>query len=73
MDLQIKGKVAIVTGASTGIGEAVAREFAKNDVKVILTARGAESLDRAVNAIRSETGAEIEGIPADVAEPNTPA
>lgn len=73
MDLQIKGKVAIVTGASTGIGEAVAREFAKNDVKVILTARGAERLDRAVNAIRSETGAEIEGIPADVAEPNTPA
>lgn len=72
MDLQIKDKVAIVTGASTGIGEAIAREFAGNGVKVLLTARGADRLMKTVESIRTDTGAEVEGDPADVADPGVP-
>lgn len=72
MDLEIKNKVAIVTGASTGIGEAVAREFAENGVKLILTARGEDRLQEAVKKIRTETKADIEGIAADVASPEAP-
>lgn len=40
------GKVAIVTGASSGIGEAVARALAENGAKVVLAARRKESLDK---------------------------
>ena len=72
MDLEIKNKVAIVTGASTGIGEAVAREFAENGVKLILTARGEERLQEAVEKIQGDTGAEVKGIAADVASPEVP-
>jgi len=39
---QFIGKVAIVTGASSGIGEAVAREFAANGCRVTLAARSEE-------------------------------
>ncbi|MCR5355623.1 MAG: SDR family NAD(P)-dependent oxidoreductase, partial [Lachnospiraceae bacterium] len=35
----VKGKVAIVTGASRGIGEAIARVYAENGMKVVLAAR----------------------------------
>ena len=52
MDLRIKNKVAIVTGSSTGIGKATARELAKNGAKIILTARGQDRLDNAVNELK---------------------
>jgi len=39
-----KGRVVIVTGASSGIGEATAREFAKQGSKVVLAARSAFGL-----------------------------
>jgi short-subunit dehydrogenase len=42
----IKGKVAIVTGASEGIGEAVARELAKQGAKVVLAARNKYKLEK---------------------------
>lgn len=41
-----RDKVVIVTGASSGIGEAVAREFAKNGSKVVLAARSEDNLSR---------------------------
>lgn len=51
-----KDKVVIVTGASSGIGEATAREFARKGSKVVLAARSEEKLARIVNEIRINNG-----------------
>ncbi len=66
MDLKINGKVAIVTGASAGVGEAIAREFAAAGVKLVLTARGADRLNATSQKLRDETGADIVAVPLDV-------
>lgn len=52
MDLGIKGKVALVTGASQGLGFAVAEELAKEGCRVAMMARHKKKLDEAVSAIR---------------------
>ena len=44
--MELKGKVAIITGASGGIGEAVVRDLDKAGVKMVLTARSQEKLDK---------------------------
>jgi NAD(P)-dependent dehydrogenase (short-subunit alcohol dehydrogenase family) len=48
MDLQLKGKVVFIAGASKGIGLGMARAFAKEGAKVALTARGEAGLDAAL-------------------------
>jgi NAD(P)-dependent dehydrogenase (short-subunit alcohol dehydrogenase family) len=50
------GRVAIVTGGATGIGNAVAREIAKLGARVVLASRKEENLGKAVEQIRSDTG-----------------
>ena len=45
MDLELGGKVAIVTGGSRGIGKAIARELALEGVDIALVARGREALE----------------------------
>jgi NADP-dependent 3-hydroxy acid dehydrogenase YdfG len=52
-------KVVIVTGASSGIGEATATEFAKNGSKVVLAARSAERLSEIVREINADGGEAI--------------
>ncbi|MCL1650590.1 SDR family oxidoreductase [Elizabethkingia anophelis] len=49
----LKGKVVAVTGASEGIGKAIAIELAKNSVKVVLGARNSEQLEKVVEEIKS--------------------
>jgi short-subunit dehydrogenase len=49
-----KDKIVIITGASSGIGEAIAREFAGNGSKVVLAARSEEKLLKIVNEITRE-------------------
>ena len=68
MDLHIKNKVALVTGASQGIGRAVAVGLAREGARVVLSARGKAGLDGAVEAVRL-AGGEAFGAPADVSEP----
>lgn len=54
MERLFRNKVVIVTGASSGIGEAIAREFAANGSKVVLAARSEEKLVAIVNEIKSQ-------------------
>jgi len=56
MDLGIAGRVALVTGGSSGIGRCVAEELARNGCKVLIVARGQERLNATVEAIRAEGG-----------------
>lgn len=61
----LEGKVAIITGASYGMGQSMAELFAEEGASVVLTARGREKLDQVVEGIRAKGGKAI-GITADV-------
>jgi NAD(P)-dependent dehydrogenase (short-subunit alcohol dehydrogenase family) len=52
----LEGKVAIVTGASRGIGEAIAKTFADNGAKLVLSSRKQEALDSVAASIKDAGG-----------------
>jgi NAD(P)-dependent dehydrogenase (short-subunit alcohol dehydrogenase family) len=52
--MRLEGKLAIVTGASRGIGAAVATAFAREGARVVLTARKAEGVGKVADAINAE-------------------
>lgn len=64
----LKGKIAIITGASYGMGRTMAELFAGEGAALTLVARGGEKLDEVVKAIREKGGRAI-GIAADVRSP----
>jgi 3-oxoacyl-[acyl-carrier protein] reductase len=66
MELGLRGRTAVITGGSTGIGKAAARNLAVEGVNLVLLARGKENLDKAANEIASESTVEILTIPTDV-------
>ena len=66
MDLGLKGKTALVTGASEGIGMAIARTLAEEGVGVAICARTETTLRETAAAIARATGMEIVPIPADL-------
>lgn len=65
MDLGLKGRTAIVGGASMGIGYGIARTLAREGARVVITARREAGLIKAAEALRAETGADIRPITAD--------
>jgi len=66
MELGIAGKIALVTGASEGIGEGVARALAAEGARVAICARTPSTLEATAARIAKETGAEIVALPADL-------
>ena len=65
MDLGLKGKVAIVGGASMGIGYGIARALASEGCVVAITARREADLHAAAERLRTETGGDVLAIQAD--------
>ncbi len=66
MDLQLNGKVALVTAASRGLGRAVALRLAQEGAETVICARSSDALFRTAAEIRSATQRECLAIQADV-------
>jgi 3-oxoacyl-[acyl-carrier protein] reductase len=66
MDLNLKDKIACITGGSRGIGLATAIAFANEGVKVLICGRDTARLEEAVECVRKATGVTIDAVQADV-------
>jgi 3-oxoacyl-[acyl-carrier protein] reductase len=69
MHIDLSGRVAVVSGASAGLGRAIAQGFAEAGADVIIGSRREEAIDRAADEIAASTGREAIGVVADVARP----
>ena len=68
MDLKLKGRHALVTGSSAGIGYAIAKGLAAEGASVTLTGRSQASVDAALERLHSDApGAQVDGVAADCA------
>jgi 3-oxoacyl-[acyl-carrier protein] reductase len=65
MELELKGKVVLVTGSSKGIGRSIAAAFAREGCKVVINGRNQKELDAAAAGMRDSAG-EIHSVVADV-------
>lgn len=65
---RLDGKVAIVTGASRGIGAATASALAEVGCDLVVSARSADVLGDFATSVRSATGRRVEEVPADLSE-----
>lgn len=68
MDLGIKGRDALICGASKGLGRGCAMALAREGANVTIVARGAEELERTAQAIRSATKAKVTAVTADITD-----
>ncbi len=70
MDLQLKGKVAVVSGASKGMGKAISLALAAEGCRVCMVARTEAALEEAASELRSRTSAEAFTVAGDVSDPS---
>ena len=65
---ELKGRWAVVTGASSGIGEALARALARRGMHLLVTARRADRLERLAAELTAAHGVQVEPLPLDLSE-----
>ncbi len=70
MDLGLKGRVALVAGASMGIGYAIAEALAFEGARIVLASRSEERIHAAALRVQKVTGGEARGIALDVRDPD---
>ena len=68
---RLEGKVAVVTGANSGVGAAIARLFAAEGANVVMAARRKEALDEVANEINHAGGRTL-AVPCDISKPEDP-
>jgi NAD(P)-dependent dehydrogenase (short-subunit alcohol dehydrogenase family) len=68
MDLHLAGRTALITGASKGIGLAVAQSFASEGVNLVLSARSKELLDQNAAELRSKYKIKVDVVAADLSD-----
>jgi 3-oxoacyl-[acyl-carrier protein] reductase len=68
MDLGIKGRAALVTGASRGIGRETARQFLEEGVRVMICGRHAETLEKTRAELAQASGGEVHATVADMTQ-----
>ena len=66
MDLQLQQKIALVTGSTAGIGNAIATSLAREGATVIVNGRQQAAVDAAVASMKSQTGGEVIGFAGDL-------
>ena len=71
MDLGLKGKIALVTGASRGLGYATAHGIASEGCKVAINSRTSENVSSAAKKLEEETGSQVLPLAGDVTDPAT--
>jgi short-subunit dehydrogenase len=69
--MSFKEKAVWITGASSGIGEALAHEFARNSARLIISSRRKEELERVKSACQALGATSVEILPLDLAQVNT--
>jgi len=69
MELGLKGKIALVTGASKGIGAAIAMELGREGCSLAICSRTASELEAKADELRAETGVEVLAVPCDLSKP----
>ncbi|WP_254512908.1 SDR family NAD(P)-dependent oxidoreductase [Anatilimnocola floriformis] len=64
-----QGRTALVTGASSGIGQAFARELARRGMSLILVARDEQALEQLATELRSQHSTKVDVLPTDLSQP----
>jgi 3-oxoacyl-[acyl-carrier protein] reductase len=67
MTKRLSGKVAIITGASKGIGKSIARAYAREGASLVLTARTQSTLDLTTDELKRDFGCRVLSVPGNVA------
>ncbi|MBH52237.1 MAG: short-chain dehydrogenase [Chloroflexi bacterium] len=65
MDLELNGKIAIITGGSKGIGKAIAQELGQEGVRLVIAARSKDVLEQSAKDLESSTGQSVLTVQAD--------